>query len=58
MYSEREKKNQHGDFSKLQKSVFSNQAHHTPHQTDILYIRVVLPKDTRASTLKTSITAG
>lgn len=34
MYSE---KNQHGDFSKLQKSVFSNQAHHTPHQTNILY---------------------
>lgn len=23
---------------KLQKSVFSNQAHHTPHQTDILYM--------------------
>lgn len=33
-----------------QKSVFSNQAHHTPHQTDILYIQMVLPNDTRAST--------
>lgn len=44
--------------SKLQKSVFSNQAHHTPHLKDRLYTRVVLPKDTRASTPLGSLTAG
>lgn len=30
------------------KSVFSNQAHQAPRQTDILYIQMVLPNDTRA----------
>lgn len=55
---QREKKINMETFQKLQKSVFSNQAHHTPHHTDILYIWVVLPKDTRASTPWSSITAG
>lgn len=40
----KKKKIKHGDFSTLQKSVFSNQAHYTSHQTDILYIWVVLPQ--------------
>lgn len=37
-------------FQNLQKSAFSNQAHRIPHQTDILYIGVVMPKDTQSVT--------
>lgn len=55
MYSEKIYKE---TFQKLQKSVFSNQAHHAPPQTDILYIRVVLPKDTPVSTPQRPITVG